>query len=243
MKEHTIIFSTEMVRATLEGRKTQTRRIIKPQPKVCPPETRPTAYPDSILWRVNKYDGIIGLLTTDEYAKHCPYGQVGDRLWVREAFWQVYAQWEQHELSCGEDILHSGWYWATPEHLIEDIDGLRPLSTIRRFTKPEKEDCSWDWPFGAIWRKRPSIHMPKWAARIFLEITNIRVERVQDIDAVEAEAEGMRRPKRLCPDMHDEYILLRFQRLWDSLNAKRGYGWDKNPWVWVIEFKRISKDA
>lgn len=87
--------------------------------------------------------------------------------------------------------------------------------------------------------------MPKWAARIFLEITGLRDERVQDIDAVEAEAEGMRRPKRLCPDNHDEYILLRFEKLWDSINAKRHggiYAWSKNPEVKVIEFARITND-
>ena len=94
---------------------------------------------------------------------------------------------------------------------------------------------------GLVYKWNPSIHMFRKYARIFLEITGLRDERVQDIDAVEAEAEGVRRPKRLCPDRHDEYILERFQRLWDSINAKRHngiYAWPKNPVVKVIEFKK-----
>ncbi len=195
-KERPILFNSEMVRAILDGRKIQTRRVIKPQPRL------PLVKTYGGYWR-NDYS--VELLDQADASQkwNCPYGKIGDRLWVRETF---------RPYSCGYDSKTKS-----------------PVE-YKAAMFNSQSDINW----------KSSRYMPKWAARIWLEITGIRVERVQDIDAVEAEAEGMRRPKRLCPDRHDEYILERFQRLWDSINTKRGFGWDENPWVWVIEFKRIE---
>ena len=238
MAEHPTIFSTDMVRAILGGRKTQTRRIIKPQPYKSdrnPPNYSDIAVGDLFIcpdyFPTEEKGGrvIIECESLGTYHcmginafvdKHCPYGQVGDRLWVRES---ILLQTEKG--SPYFDVL----YCADKSHLDN---------------KHELDDwfmsySNW-YGLGKDKQIIPSTHMKKELCRIFLEITNIRVEQIQDIDAEEAEAEGIRRPKRLCPDRHDEYILERFQRLWDSLNAKRGYGWDKNPWVWIIEFKRTN---
>jgi len=206
MSEHPILFSSEMVRATLDGRKTQTRIVVK------------------------KPARLDGLMLDGEAPDWCPYGKVGDLLWVKETWWDLgYNENGKWQGRMKAHTIKPRYVATCPDPFAEGIGGV---------VKPKRIPWGKAFLFSSTWRKRSSIHMPKWAARIRLEITGIRVERVQQIDAVEAEAEGMRRPKRLCPDRHDEYILGRFIRLWDSINAKRGYGWDENPWVWVIEFKR-----
>jgi len=187
MKERPIIFSGEMVRAILNGRKTQTRRVI----------TRVAGYKELIVageiadpqMALDKYPNYQCL-----FASMCPYGQPGDRLWVRESF---YVQPELAPLSEPQPIHYRA---DTPPEQVEDYI------------------C------------KPSIHMPRWASRITLEITNVRIEEVQDIGETDAMAEGV------IPGA-DEHYLTAFVRLWDSINAKRGYGWDVNPWVWVIEFR------
>ena len=189
MAEHPIICTSDSVRGILDGRKTQTRRIINPQPVVFDRAGQP------------------------DYANltdHKKKWRICDTLWVRET-WQAGIEWDDEKPG--------------------DIDPLCGGNDINYIADGKNPTEGWG-------KVRPSIFMPRWAARIFLEITNIRVEEIQDIDAVEAEAEGIRRPKRLCPDRHDEYILERFQRLWDSINAKRGYGWDENLWVRVVEFRK-----
>ena len=184
MKERPIIFNTEMVKAILEGRKTQTRRVIKPQPGY------DLGYQDC----GNGFAIQVGADYPDnkEDERYCPYGQAGDKLWVREAFVQ-----------CISTKIHPG-----------------PNFVYRADTSKEaQEDYGYKW--------KPSIHMPRLASRITLEITDIRVERVQDITLQDKWNEGY------PPEIG------RFQDLWDSINEKRGFGWDTNPWVWVIEFKRI----
>jgi len=197
-----ILFSGAMVKATLEGRKTQTRRVIKPQP------FKPDGTHD-IQWKP------AGMLCYDDYFRerapyHCPYGhpppygQVGDRLWVRETF-------SLPERACEQPV----WYWA---------DGNPPHG---------------DWT-----RPKPSIFMPRKASRITLEITGVRVERVQEIDYLGARAEGIlvfRSYVKGHPDSPMRYeSTAAFMDLWDSINAKRGYGWASNPWTWVLEFKRVE---
>jgi hypothetical protein len=171
MKEHPIIFSSEMVRAILEGRKTMTRRIIKPQP--CEGD-----------W-LRKFH-------LEKWISECPFGQTGDHLWVRET----------------HDVVFAGYK-----------DG-RGRQIIYRATNP-------DWPYG--WT--PSIHMPRWASRITLEITNIRVERVQEITTEDSIKEGV----TIYP-YEDAAWRWKFRRLWDSINGKGA--WERNDFVWVIEFKR-----
>lgn len=176
MKERPILFSGEMVRAILEGRKTMTRRVIKP------------------------FVPIIDF---------CPYGKTSDRLWVRETFAHV-----------------SSW---------SHYNRLAPNS--KWLYRADKE-----WP---VSRWKPSIFMPRLASRITLEITGVRVEQVRDISENDASAEGLQdwypdpQKPNPYPNGGPYTNIQRFAALWDSINKKRGYGWDSNPWVWVIEFKRI----
>ena len=182
MKYHPILFSGPMVRAILEGRKTQTRRVVKPQPErslVADSKNRaPLAF-----WMDNK-----------EWIK--PRYQPGDRLWVKET-WCNYDDW-----------LYI--YKATPPN----------------------------WAHNIGWS--PSTHMPRDAARITLEVTNVRVERLQEISEKDAKAEGAP-----CIEMAGSPGVSThtngFATLWDSL-AKPGTRWDNDPWVWVVEFKIVEPE-
>jgi hypothetical protein len=188
-----IIFSTDMVRAILEGRKTQTRRILRP---------RPVKYPiQPVLLDIQPDEGarfsygpdrdgnpIIGLKVKPHYNK-------GDSLWVRET-WRVHSS---DEGTCCYEYKADG-----------------------------KTKGTW----------RPSIHMPRSAARIYLKVSNVRAERLQNITIDDAIAEGVQ-------DLHvysDDGLISTYKRLWDSLNGMRiGYAWDDNPWVWVYEFERVAQ--
>ena len=203
MRERPILFSSEMVRAILDGRKTQTRRVIKFR-----------SLPEIPVTSMYEHGGFEGEPFTQSWsADHageksivveqgikCPYGQPGDRLWVREAF-------------------HS-WH-EDGNHAIYRADG-----EDQRVGKRHES-------YG-VGRWSPSIHMPRWASRITLEVTGVRVERVQKISAKDLVAEGA-----ITKDPFNVTNRPHFQRLWDWINTKRGFGWEKNPWVWVVEFKRI----
>lgn len=189
MRERPILFSGEMVRAILEGRKSQTRRVIVPQPMRGHWIDRVKGYSEA--WAEYFSNAKVhGTLS-------CPYGEVGDRLWVREA-------WRKH-----------------PE-----FDYRGPGGCLYFADRGHKFDGPW----------KPSIHMPRWASRITLEVTSIRVERLRDISEEDAEAEGIQFIRDV-PDV-DETLSAKelFEVLWDSINGKRGYGWKVNPWVWVVGF-------
>lgn len=237
MKERPILFSAPMVRAILDGRKTQTRRIVK--------------NPDSAISGCD----ISALIDQSSVIEsHCPYGKVGDQLWVREKFQPLWAEgfdWDSekkpdYKIGFGYDIS----YPAT-DGIVEWIDG---------------DDNITD-------RCRPSIHMPRWASRIQLEITGVRVERLNDISEADAAAEGMiftdygltcfhqgaagdvgncpapeshhqKRPGwSWKPTTHQDQCYhtakYAFGNLWESINGAGS--WEANPWVWVIEFKRVEK--
>ena len=196
-----ILFNDEMVRAILDGRKTKTRRPLKPQPD----------------------EGRKGSFS-------CPFGQVGDRLWVREAFCLETLirtgqdppffdgrpiQWWNDGVPCAEE---DGRFWIQPHYRATDPYPNLPYS---------------EWESEPIVRWKPSLNMPRWASRITLEITEIRVERVQEIMEKEAKAEGV----LPCDGMTAVYW---FSEAWDSLYAKKGLGWYANPWVWVITFRRVK---
>ena len=205
MKEHPILFSTDMVKAILEGRKTMTRRVIKPQPTDAGLEFATACEGEFSAWQD---DG----LNLDEHSEDggpcqriCPYGQVGDRLWVRETFVLTNYQTPVYRADF-KDV--NGYYWSS---IASD-------------------------PKGVKWT--PSIHMPRWASRINLEITEIRVERVQEISEEGAKAEGI---EALKPSMCCYTNRYCFEVLWESINAKRGYSWEANPWVWCISFKRTDE--
>ena len=214
-KERPIIFSTDMVKAILEGRKTQTRRVLNPQPEELIDLTGIDDYEiGNVLEDKSSGDFEIRLPNYEWLADiRNPYGQPGDLLWVRET-WAMY------------------------------LDGFIAKSTNTFFK-------------GVKWK--PSIHMKKVYAQIWLEITDIRVERLQDISYQDAKAEGIEPIGENCegatlfrnyenpPDYIAEGELssrLSFRSLWDSINSKPGnrkpVTWNANPWVWVVSFKVLS---
>jgi hypothetical protein len=189
VKEHPILFSTAMVQAILADKKTQTRRVLKPQPPLYGEDVH--LIPCGMPGRISLSNGTRACLRNLPVA--CPYGTIGDRLWVRETF-----------------------------AYLTDYDGQYLLGEERKaFYKADGERYQ---PQLSRWR--PSIHMPRRLSRITLRIVSNRIERIQDITKLDAKLEG-------CASRED------FRALWDALNAKRGFGWDKNPWVWVIGFRRI----
>ena len=251
MKERPILFSAPMVRALLAGRKTQTRRVVKPQPYLYHDAGRFKQW----MWDAGK-EGLKPFSTGgidddcwDFWKVFCPHGTIGDRLWVRETFFDNNSQGYSDGLNTvpAERDMEQVFYRATDPN--PDFEG----ETI------EHDGGGW----------RPSIHMPRWASRLTLEITGVRVERVQDIREADARAEGMQ-PNwvgdlaQFDPDEHgylpfdaddegnvpacDVYETFTardcFARLWDSINGKRpGCSWEANPWMWVLEFRRVEGEG
>ena len=201
MKERPIIFNTEMVKAIKDGRKTQTRRLRGLKKINIRPDDWELIDTIGYLWKFhNKIDGYTIIIK-------CPYGQVGDKLYVRESW-----------------ATDRGYNHLMPSELPHNPDLIFYLT---------------DWP--KVDKKRPSIHMPRWASRIELEITEIRAERLQEITPEDALNEGI--PSYPEHDNHPlhpaERTINHFIALWNSINGKK-YPWDSNPWVWRIEFRRIK---
>lgn len=206
MKERPILFSAPMVRAILEGRKTQTRRIVK-----LTDSGRVKAVGSARNWHLDDPNAYLA----------CPYGQPGDRLWVRETFLEI------GNLDPGFIVYRADY----PECVPDGLENIPSASAIK-------------------WK--PSIHMPRSASRMTLEITNIRVERLNDISEEDAIAEGV--DHRECPTYQSPEQLEHmirfgsyawtidypggFKSLWESINGEDS--WGANPWVWVIEFERIE---
>jgi hypothetical protein len=209
MRERPILFSAPMIRALLDGRKTQTRRIAKLNDagRVKLPGSPKNWHPDD-----------------PNAAMACPYGQPGDRLWVRETFYC-----DDFEYPHGpRERLKSELYYRATDCL---ADGRTlPGFALESFVPP--------------WR--PSIHMPRWASRITLEITDVRVERLNAISEADAIAEGLiYRPaiEAWSASSSDAWPTFRdprrsFAGLWESINGQGS--WDANPWVWAITFRRID---
>jgi hypothetical protein len=217
MNEKPILFSPEMVRAILDGRKTQTRRVIR---EIKNREGMPVHFSiDENGWPV---------LDWSWEKMKCPYGVPGDRLWVRETYQLI-------------DNIHGG---LTTLYKADD--------NSRKYTEEFLARMKWQSP----------IFMPRMWSRITLEVVNVRVERVQEIGEEDAIKEGANCPPyTVFPQLYkDEQDYLaqggfiyvaedatrygptgKFACLWDKINAKRGYAWSSNPWVWVIEFKRVSQ--
>ena len=184
-REHPIIMGPESVRAILDGRKTQTRRVVRPQP-----------VGDKMFWEPEWSGGprfVSSPLDEERQTWRCPYGVPGDRLWVKE---QTIAD------SCGGLIGY-------------------PANGC------EKTEC-WE-------RKRSAMLMPRRWSRLTLEVVSVRAERLQSISDADAIAEGM-------PDDVDAAVA-DFAASWDRLNARRGFSWESNPWVWAIEFRRLDPSA
>lgn len=226
VKERPIIFSGEMVKAILDGKKTMTRRVVK-SGFIGQYEHAHIINQSSDKSREGKayfYDKPVGSMVLSSQLVSNPYGKVGDRLWVRET----------HHVVGG-----------IADYEIEEIK--QGLHDIKKFVSYKADgsgnpcDGGWDSP----------IHMPRWASRILLEITDIRVERLQDISEQDCEKEGFRfyslsricfKPssaKHLSGHGSNNYRSI-FGEYWDTLNAKKGYPWSSNPWVWAVEFKVIE---
>ncbi|MEH4474264.1 hypothetical protein [Klebsiella michiganensis] len=218
MSERGMIFNAEMVRALLDGRKTQSRRPIKWK------QTRFTEIGE-------REDG--SKWPWSEDAEHacdfwhpCPFGAVGDRIWVREAF-------RVHSRATDVATLV---YKASERNSWTEQTRRVPVAVCNKPATPEK------------WT--PSLHMPRWASRILLEITDVRVERLNAISEEDAAAEGVPPAGSLLPDYPGTFLTpkgdfatakVAFQRLWESIYGAEN--WQANPWVWVIEFKRVEGGA
>lgn len=200
MKERGILFSGEMVRAILAGRKKQTRRVVLGAPYIhgAHKRTRSARYSPAR----GEIDIALHGGSGSSYPCRAPHGVPGERLWVRETWGRAAANPERIRYAAELDA-------AAPAHR-EYLEGKR-------------------------WR--PSIHMPRSASRITLLITELRIERVQEITEADAIAEGA------APDTSElagySPHVSGFAHLWQQLNGPRGYGWDRNPWVWVISFARV----
>ncbi|ENT3325603.1 TPA: hypothetical protein ACJG7B_004079 [Salmonella enterica subsp. enterica serovar Javiana] len=209
MSERGMIFNGEMVRAILEGRKTQTRRVLatyQDAVKFCPE------------WDVNGKQIFIVLGEKDHTGMNpvitaipCPFGQPGDRVWVRETFRVHSRATDVATLVYRASVRNS---WTEQTHRV-------PVAVCNKPATPEK------------WT--PSIHMPRWASRITLEITGVRVERLNSITESDAEAEGV------TDTGFGDLLVDGYRYLWKSIYGEES--WAANPWVWVIEFKRVEGGA
>lgn len=243
MKEYPILFNAAMVKALLSKGKTQTRRPVIPR-------TPPTVIPQSmdpwyISGELQRYDdgrplwaGYHPKYPTGYKWFACDYGQPGDRLWVRETWGRVEPypdasdslEMPEVDPSHNEKILA---YWRKRICYRAD-NGVEPDPTPE---DAEKGHCRGKW--------RPSIHMPRWASRITLEVTDVTVERLQDIDEADSDAEGVAVSHYYCDEgtnvdptpVHRCNPIAAFQELWNETYTRRGLGWDVNPWVWAVSFK------
>lgn len=208
-KERPILFQSAMVRALLDGSKTQTRRIVRDLPawpitEICH-DAGGTA-----KWMPNG-PSASGTGMAAGHWRHCPYGKPGDRLWVRETHRPIFGQ------TCG---LITVDYQADPREKWERL-GDAPDCLIK---------SKWT----------PSIHMRREYSRILLEIVSVRAERLQDISEADAAAEGWQRRSEVSndPDVHSDAARDWYRDLWEEINGLDS--WNTNPWVWVVEFKRVA---
>ncbi len=209
MKERPILFNDDQVRAILDGRKTQTRRIVKPQPELCDKTGFVQADRNGKLWATGV--GSTPRETRRNFArKKCHHGEPGDRLWVREAWAEVGS--------------------VDPGYLTYRATYPRCLQAGMENVPDDIRAVGYRW--------RPSIHMPRWASRITLEITGVRVERLHEISEADAEAEGCRGGHGAIPGYrYNATPAEHFYHVWESINGPGS--WDENPWVWVVEFERV----
>jgi hypothetical protein len=241
MKERPILFSAPMVRALLDGSKTQTRRVMRPQPEPTPADYSGTA---GHWWPCKAVESMVHVEEELQNksghwggfaADCCPHGGVGDRLWVRETWRGVV------EISPPGSPIEHGVARYVPD---------QPYCRRVEYSATQERD-------GEPWR--PSIHMPRWASRLLLEITGVRVERLQDISEADAIAEGATHIRSQAWDrehfpawryLFDEAVSMgtkppigpspkqAYEALWEDINGAGS--WDANPFVWVVEFRRVQ---
>lgn len=183
MKTSPLPFSPLMARAWYEDRKTQTRRVMLPQPG-----------PHATIVRAGDHYELVD--TTYRRVLVCPYGGPGDRVWVRETL-----------------VNSAGWARYACDGRLVERDG-RP--------------APWDWKVNTIIPR----YMPRWACRSYGDLIDVRLEPVRTISTADKAAEGLTEDQGYAPAA--------FEDLWNQINAERGYGWDANPWVWVLTLRRLA---
>ena len=237
MIEKPILFNGEMVRAVLDGRKTQTRRVIKPSGNHEIEEIY-SSRPNANVFMCGCDCDECRRDHTHSFCLRSPYGSIGDQLWVRETF----------AIECNADLQD---VYTEPENPVGPVknivDGEIEYFECPRYRASEPDTILGD---DGIMRWKPSIFMPRWASRIQLEVTDVRVERVQDITEEGARAEGVDGGCLGCgnsslnkscgcddpnPDFRDSFI-----HLWQSINEKRGFGWLSDAFVWVVKFEVVK---
>ena len=213
MKERGILFSGSMIRAILDNRKTQTRRVGKLVGNDGPQL-------DYSAWRYLRISWVEALWQHRQdirrvIKQHCPYGVPGDRMVVREAYW-AWGKWVPNGATAAGRKKFK----------------FMPVGTSLRYQEnPPKQTVKRDGECG--WVYRHARYMPKAHSRITLELTDVRVQRVQEISEEDAKAEGVWR------ETFKPSYKVAFAVLWDSINAKRGFGWVENVWVWALTFRRL----
>ena len=249
MNERPIIFNTDMVQAILDERKTATRRVIKPQPESHHWEMFNGAeYPDGRKYKhhmnliecqrgqfLHSWHSLGDHIDSSEECNQrilCPYGKPGDLLYVRETWARGCKEADPYCHCYTEELQKENHYYV---YKADTPDAKYPLDWDDALADEWVKDCLKDADFVPRWK--PSIHMPKSASRIWLRVKDVRVERVQDITRYDIEQEGVDVVQGW--DTID-VVFAKWIELWDSINSKRGYGWDVNPWIWVVLFEVIS---
>lgn len=228
-KERPILFSAPMVRAILDGKKTQTRRVVKykhPATIMEDESGKPWPHFDCYVYG-----------TDDPVKAKCPYGQVGDVLWVRECFYQ-FGHWEPVP-GVKTKTGRMKWKFIADSNQILDADN--PPESYRK-GRHHKD------PETKAWHKRLGRFMPRWASRIDLKITGVRVEHLQEISHDDANTEGVQvwiDSFKSSGSYHQNgqlqaYPVTAFARMWDEINGST-HPWEANPYVWVVEFERLEK--
>ncbi len=231
MKERPILFKSEMVNAILAGRKTQTRRILKPKYSVA------TFYDylpnDEYPYYMRRQDAVWDSFKTmaELAGKYCPHGTIGDRLWVRETWADV-----NTESGPGFAFRAGGIHFCTDDAYPVDYSRYPGMQFSMWYGDLERGEDGHNW--------RPSIFMPRWASRLTLEITEVRVQRLQDITEADILAEGVTvdlaakmtgTPWSDLPTLHHAWAAL-----WDHINYEKA-PYESNPYVWALTFRRTER--
>jgi hypothetical protein len=218
MKARPILFSAPMVRALLDGSKTQTRRILKPAPSSADFNLQNVTCESGYRYAIDTTK--VSFTDTVRVRWDCPYGQPGDRLWVRET--------TEIDEQRSDAVVLSRYSADGAPVLMSGCDDPEFNGAI----------AHWDYPR----RSRPSIHMPRWASRILLEVVSVRVERLNDISNENALAEGVKASPggmwSAAPGQAGTTPRAGYALLWESINGPGS--WSANPFVWCVEFPRVQ---